>query len=112
RQKYQGRSRSDLLAQLKARWPDKTILGSGDVFTAEDAVRMLRDTGVNCVWIARGAIGNPWIFKQAALLAGAGLASPISSERAHEVRATQVSPLQPPTIHEQREALAEHFAIA
>src|SRR6185295_1778072 len=74
-------------------YPDRTILGSGDLFTAEDVVRMLRETGVDGAWIARGAIGNPWIFNQAKLLLEGGQ-------------------LSPPTIHEQRDALREHFAIA
>jgi tRNA-dihydrouridine synthase B len=94
-QKYLGRSAWGFLADLKKRYPKKTILGSGDVFTAEDAVRMLRETGVDVVWIARGAIGNPWIFRHAAMLLeepGAGI--------------------EPPTIGEQREALAEHFSLA
>jgi nifR3 family TIM-barrel protein len=92
-QKYLGPSRWESLRAVKSRWPDKTILGSGDVFTAEDVVRMLNETGVDIVWIARGAIGNPWIFQHAAgLLRGESIA--------------------PPTVHEQREALSEHFAIA
>jgi nifR3 family TIM-barrel protein len=92
-QKYIGDSRWEFLKRIKQQYPDKTILGSGDVFSAEDAVRMLRETGVDIVWIARGAIGNPWIFQQAAsLLSGGSIA--------------------PPSIHEQRDALAEHFAIA
>ncbi len=92
-QKYFGVSHWDFLREAKRRWPDKTILGSGDVFTAEDAVRMLKETGVDIVWIARGAIGNPWVFEQAAaLLAG--------------------KTIEPPTIHAQRDALAEHFGIA
>lgn len=94
-QKYAGRSNAAFLKELKRVHPDKTILGSGDVFTAQDAVRMLRDTGVDLVWIARGAIGNPWIFRHAAAL----LARPDAI-------------LPPPTIQEQREALAEHFSIA
>ena len=94
-QKYQGQARWSFLADLKKRYPGRTILGSGDVFTAEDAVRMLRETGVDIVWIARGAIGNPWIFQQAAAL----LADPDAV-------------LSAPTIHEQRDALVEHFAIA
>jgi tRNA-dihydrouridine synthase B len=94
-QKYVGQARWPFLKALKERYPDRTILGSGDVFTAEDAVRMVRETGVDCAWIARGAIGNPWIFKHAAQL----LADPGAS-------------LVAPTIHEQREALSEHFAIA
>ena len=92
-QKYLGQSRWRFLREVKQHWPDKTILGSGDVFTAEDVLRMLNETGLDIVWIARGAIGNPWIFQHAAkLLKG--------------------EPISPPTIHEQRDALTEHFAIA
>jgi nifR3 family TIM-barrel protein len=107
-QKYQGRARWPFLREVKRRYPDRTIFGSGDVFTAEDAVRMLSETGVDVVWIARGAIGNPWIFQHATMLRSATEAS--TSPR--PVAATQASQLQPPSIHEQRDALAEHFAIA
>src|SRR5438445_2091939 len=94
-QKYLGQSRWEFLRQVKQRCPNKTILGSGDVFTAHDAVRMLRETGVDIVWIARGAIGNPWIFEQSRLLLGHP-----------DIQ------LQPPTIHQQRDALRDHFQIA
>lgn len=40
------------------------VLGSGDLFTPEDCLRMLRDTGCDGIMIARGALGNPWIFRQ------------------------------------------------
>jgi tRNA-dihydrouridine synthase len=70
--------------------------GSGDVWTAADAVRMLRETGVGLVSIARGAIGNPWIFGQArALLAG--------DEKAAS---------RPPSVGRQRAALQEHARLA
>jgi nifR3 family TIM-barrel protein len=95
-QKYLGRSRWPFLKALKERYPDRTILGSGDVFTAQDAVRMLHETGVDMVWIARGAIGNPWIFQHARQL----------------LEAAPGTQLSPPTIAEQRQALEEHFAIA
>jgi nifR3 family TIM-barrel protein len=92
-QKYLGSADWRSIREAKSRYPDRTILGSGDVFTAHDAVRMLRETGVDIVWIARGAIGNPWIFRQTvALLRG--------------------EPIAPPSVHEQREALREHFAGA
>jgi tRNA-dihydrouridine synthase B len=94
-QKYNGQARWSFLADLKRRYPNRIIFGSGDVFTAEDAIRMLRQTGVDMVWIARGAIGNPWIFSQVAGL----LADP---------RFVIVAP----TIFQQAEALAEHFEIA
>jgi nifR3 family TIM-barrel protein len=92
-QKYAGRADWSALAEIKRRYPDRTILGSGDLFTAGDVVRMLAETGVDIAWVARGAIGNPWIFDQARdLLAG--------------------RPISPPTVSEQRTALAEHFAGA
>jgi tRNA-dihydrouridine synthase B len=94
-QKYLGPARWPFLAEVKHRYPGRTILGSGDVFTAQDVVRMRRETDVDVVWVARGAIGNPWIFRDAARL----LADPDAA-------------LTPPTIAEQREALAEHFRIA
>ncbi|MBM3498853.1 MAG: tRNA dihydrouridine synthase DusB [Armatimonadetes bacterium] len=47
------------------------VIGNGDVFTAPDAGRMLRETGCAAVMIARGALGNPFLFAQAAdVLAG------------------------------------------
>lgn len=91
-QKYLGRADWTSLKRLKQHYPDKTILGSGDVFTAEDAVRMKRETGVDIVWVARGAIGNPWIFAQASRLLESSGAT-----------------LTAPTIAEQRVALQEHF---
>jgi len=94
-QKYLGAAHWPFLTELKRIYPTRTILGSGDVFTAQDAVRMLKETGVDMAWIARGAIGNPWIFQHAAAL----LVDPNAT-------------ISPPTIHEQREALAEHFALA
>jgi nifR3 family TIM-barrel protein len=92
-QKYVGRAKGAFLAQLKQSYPQRTILGSGDVFTAEDAVKMLRETGVDGVSIARGAIGNPWIFRDIEKIGTGAI-------------------YFPPTVHEQRDALREHFAIA
>ena len=70
-QKYIGPSRWSFLKEAKENFPQHTILGSGDLFTAADCVRMLAETHVDGVSIARGAIGNPWIFSCAqALLNG------------------------------------------
>ncbi|HEX8324393.1 MAG TPA: tRNA-dihydrouridine synthase [Tepidisphaeraceae bacterium] len=91
-QKYFGRADWSALTEIKQRYPTRTIIGSGDVFTAEDAVRMKRETNVDIVWIARGAIGNPWIFRDAATLL-------------HDERRL----IRPPTIAEQRDALQEHW---
>ena len=93
-QKYIGPSRWSFLKEVREQFPGKTLLGSGDLFTAADCVRMLRETGVDGVTAARGSIGNPWIFAQAAaLLRGEPL-------------------LAPPTVHEQRDVICEHFRLA
>lgn len=47
------------------------VIANGDIFTPEDAVRILRQTGADMAMIGRGSFGNPWIFQQAnALLTG------------------------------------------
>lgn len=89
RQKYVGPSRWEFLAKVKRIAGDRTILGSGDLFTPHDVVRMFEQTGVDGVTIARGCIGNPWIFNEVrALLAGRDLPDPPSvAEQGRVIRA-------------------------
>ncbi|MDD5285115.1 MAG: tRNA dihydrouridine synthase DusB [Desulfuromonadaceae bacterium] len=62
------------------------VLGSGDLFTGYDCLRMLRETGCDGIMIARGALGNPWIFRQVAELAGTGCLAPVTlAERADTI---------------------------
>ncbi len=63
-QLYMPTAHWEFLKDLKEHFPDKVIIGSGDLFTAEDGVRMLEQTGVDAISYARGAIGNPFIFRQ------------------------------------------------
>lgn len=70
-QRYRGRADWEVVTELKLRFPETMVVGSGDIFTAEIAVERLRTAGVDAVLMARGAIGNPWIFAETrALLAG------------------------------------------
>jgi tRNA-dihydrouridine synthase B len=93
RQRYEGPSNREFLARVKRHAGSRTILGSGDVFAAEDVPAMMESTGVDGCWIARGAIGNPFIFREVrALLERRGLPAP-------------------PSVEEQREAIGEHLRL-
>jgi len=70
-QKYVGPSRWPFLARVKREVGAFPLLGSGDLFSPFDVTAMLRDTNVDGVTVARGCIGNPFVFGQIAdLLAG------------------------------------------
>jgi len=93
KQRYLGPGKWPFLAELTERHDDKVILGSGDVWTVADIFAMLRETGVSAVSVARGCIGNPWIFRQARqLMAG----------ESPEV----------PSLAQQRDVLLEHFKLS
>jgi tRNA-dihydrouridine synthase B len=69
-QMYAGAARWEEIAAVAAAL-DIPVLGNGDIKTAEDAVRMQRETGCAGVMIARGSFGQPWIFRETrALLEG------------------------------------------
>ncbi len=59
------------------------VIGNGDVRTADDALRMFRETGCDAVMIGRAALGRPWIFRQIAheLRTGEALPEPLPSEK-------------------------------
>ncbi len=56
------------------------VIGNGDVFCGEDAIRMMKETGCDFVMIARGAMGNPWIFREATALWKGEVPVPVSRE--------------------------------
>ncbi len=94
KQRYVGPSNWDFLARVKRHAGARTVLGSGDLFTATAVKRMLDETGVDGASVARGAIGNPFVFRECAeILAGRPLPPP-------------------PTVAEQRAAFEMHRALA
>jgi tRNA-dihydrouridine synthase B len=69
-QMYSGRARWEEIAAVAAAL-EIPVIGNGDIKTAEDAVRLQRETGCAAIMIARGSFGQPWIFDQTrALLEG------------------------------------------
>lgn len=62
-QYYSGRANWDIIRQVKEA-VQIPVIGNGDVFTVEDAVKLVKETGCDGIMIARGARGNPWIFSR------------------------------------------------
>ncbi|HVQ29571.1 MAG TPA: tRNA dihydrouridine synthase DusB [Vicinamibacteria bacterium] len=70
-QLYDGEADWDAIARLKAAVTRIPVLGNGDVWEAEDALRMMRLTGCDGVVVGRGCLGRPWLFRDlAAVFAG------------------------------------------
>ncbi len=93
-QRYIGPSSWNFLRDVKRHAPERVVLGSGDLFTPQACLDMIRETGVDGVTVARGAIGNPWIFGQVRALA-AGRPLP-----------------DPPSLFAQRAVIGEHYRLA
>lgn len=90
-QKYRDHADWDILVEVKTRFADTMVIGSGDVMSAEEALRRYEQTNLDGILIARGAIGNPWIFSDARALFQ-GREKPA-----------------PPTLKEQGEVMIRHF---
>jgi len=77
-QMFSGRADWGQIARLKEEFPGRTVIGNGDVRVAQDAARIVAETGCDAVMIGRAALGNPWIFAEAkhGMAAPAGGASP------------------------------------
>lgn len=73
-QMYSGKADWTAIGRLKEHLGQIPVLGNGDIWTAEDALRMMRQTGADGVVVGRGCLGRPWLFGQlAAAFTGAPL---------------------------------------
>jgi len=92
KQGYSGKADWDIIRRVKeaVKIP---VVGNGDIFSAEDALRMIKATACDGVMIGRGSLGNPWIFSRAKALLFNG------------------KNLPSPTLEEKRAAVMEHFDL-
>jgi len=65
-QLYDGHARWEAIAELKQTVESIPVIGNGDIWVAEDALRMMRETGCDGVAIGRGCLGRPWLFRDLA----------------------------------------------
>jgi nifR3 family TIM-barrel protein len=61
-QHYGGTADWSAIARLKEAVPEIPVLGNGDIWCADDAMRMMRETGCDGVVVGRGCLGRPWLF--------------------------------------------------
>ncbi len=92
-QRYRDRADWAYLAKVKRQFPKAVIIGSGDLFEATDIVDKVRTSKLDGVAIARGAVGNPWIFRDLTALFN-----------------NQPRPPRP-TLTEQKEVILEHYKM-
>ncbi|MBQ4595844.1 MAG: tRNA dihydrouridine synthase DusB [Firmicutes bacterium] len=64
---YEGKADWDVIGEVKAA-VSVPVIGNGDVMSGQDAIDVMQRTGCDGVMMARGALGNPWIFRDATAL--------------------------------------------
>ena len=80
-QQYSGIADWDAIGEIKARL-NFPVMANGDVFTAENARDILARTGADGAFVGRGAMGNPWLFRQIRqMLSGEAVTPPTIRER-------------------------------
>ncbi len=89
-QLYDGHARWSAIGELKQALTKIPVFGNGDIWVAEDAIRMVRETGCDGVAVGRGCLGRPWLFRDLADVFGGR------------------KPQDPPTFGEVADLMVEH----
>jgi len=97
-QGYSGKSNWDRIGEARRQVPNTPFLVNGDIVTMEDAKLALEKSGADGVLIGRGALGNPWIFKEIADAVGAGSPRPSGEGRGNRA----------PTMTERTNTILDH----
>ena len=98
-QLYDGEARWDAIGDLKSRLRIP-VFGNGDIWEAQDALRMMRTTGCDGVIVGRGCLGRPWLFRD--------LAAVFGGDPADENVQGGVSPPDPPNLGEVIRVMCDH----
>ncbi|MDR6868294.1 nifR3 family TIM-barrel protein [Microbacterium resistens] len=76
---YSGHADWDAIGELKEAVTSIPVLGNGDIWAADDAVRMMEQTGCDGVVVGRGCLGRPWLFGELAAAFGASHTPPVDA---------------------------------
>jgi nifR3 family TIM-barrel protein len=99
---YSGKADWSAIAELRNALPDVQVLGNGDIWSAGDAIRMMRETGVDGVVVGRGCLGRPWLFGDLQAAFDEYLANPNSD--------AAINPIQP-SLGEVADAFKRHAEL-
>lgn len=89
---YSGKANWDIIRKVKEEI-SIPVIGNGDIHSADDGIRMIEETGCDFIMVARGALGNPWIFREL--------------KAAYEGNLDMARP----TIQEKKEVMLRHFDL-
>jgi len=97
-QMYSGKADWDIIREVK-KAVNVPVIANGDIFKPEDAVKILKYTGADIAMIARGAMGDPWLFEQASAL--------FKKEETQEIHTPVI-----PTVGERAQTALRQFEMA
>ncbi|MCH4250463.1 MAG: tRNA dihydrouridine synthase DusB [Microbacteriaceae bacterium] len=100
---YSGNAHWDAIAELVQLVPEVPVLGNGDIWSAEDALEMVRRTGCAGVEVGRGCLGRPWLF--------ADLTAAFAAQRAHPGLGAPDFPRHRPGLAEVGRILVRHTEL-